>query len=343
MKTEHIIVGVVGLKMGKNHLKSALKFGAEVGAICDPDTALLEAVCEEFQIPAERCFTDYRAMLAAHAINAVIIASPDMVHREQVEAFLAAGVHILCEKPLALTRKDLVAIVQAGRAHPECKLMVGQICRFTPAFVKAKELVDAGRIGELYFVESEYAHDYQKMFEGDVPNWRAHPDRHGVVGGGCHAVDLLRWIVGADPTEVFAYGTHKLLPQVPYDDATVALMKFPGDVMGKVFVSTGCKRNYTMRTVLYGTKGTLIFDNKSPTMQLFEADEQGHTPKEPQVIEITLADHNADAEFVAFGKAVLEDLPLEMTAEEGARTVAACLAIVESSERGGVVYPNYSM
>lgn len=342
MKTEKIVVGVVGLQMGKNHLKAAIKFGAEVGAICDPDKERLAQVAAELEIPAEKCCTDYRQLLEGFGINTVIIASPDMVHREQVEAFLAVGMHVMCEKPLALTREDLLAIIRAGHAHPECKLMVGQICRFTPAFVKAKELVDAGRIGELYFVESEYAHDYQKMFEGDVPNWRAHPDRHGVVGGGCHAVDLLRWIVGKDPTEVFAYGTHKLLPQVPYDDATVALMKFPGEVMGKVFVSTGCKRNYTMRTVLYGTKGTLIFDNKSPTMQFFEADEQGHGASKPTEIAIDLADHNAEAEFAAFGEAVLQDLPLKMTAEEGARTVAACLAIVESSVTGKAVQPDYT-
>ena len=280
-------------------------------------------------------------MLKSTQLDAVIIASPDMVHREQVEACLAAGLHIMCEKPLALTQTDLREIVRAVKSHPECKFMVGQICRFTPAFVKAKELVDAGRIGELYFVESEYAHNYHKMFEGETLNWRAHPDRHGVVGGGCHAVDLLRWIVGSDPQEVFAYGTHKALPQVPYDDATVALMKFPNEVMGKVFVSTGCKRNYTMRTVLYGTNGTLIFDNKSPTMQLFEADAEGHGSSTPREIEVTLADHNAKAEFAVFANAILKDEPIEMTVYEGAKTVAACIAIVESSKTGKPTAPNY--
>lgn len=338
---EKIMVAVLGLGMGKLHLKAALDFGAEVNAICDPDVTLLDRVGEEFSIPAQDRYTDYRDILKSERVNAVIIASPDMLHREQVEAFLAAGKHVLCEKPLALTREDLSGILQAVKVHPACKCMVGQICRFTPAFVKAKELVDAGRLGDLYFVESEYAHNYQKMFEGEVPNWRAHPERHGVVGGGCHAVDLLRWIVGSDPVEVFAYGTHKLLPQVPYDDATVALMKFPGEVMGKVFVSTGCKRNYTMRTVLYGTKGTLIFDNKSHTMQFFEADEKGHGSSTPTEIEITIADHNAAEEFAAFGRALLQDLPIEMTAEEGAKTVAACLAIVESSVTGSAVQPDY--
>ena len=72
--------------------------------------------------------------------------------------------------------------------------------------------METGTIGDVYYVESEYAHDYMMLCD----TWRADPDRHGVIGGGCHAVDLLRWLAG-DPVEVFAYGTHKLLPQVPVE------------------------------------------------------------------------------------------------------------------------------
>ncbi len=334
-------VGVLGLRMGKLHLEAAIANGAKVGAVCDPDPEKLLEVQKDLKVPKKKCFTDWHDVVNCEAVDAVIIASPDMSHREQVEACLAAGKHVMCEKPLALTAEDVSAIVRMVNEHPECKFMVGQICRFTPAFVKAKELVDAGRIGELYFVESEYAHDYRKMFEGEETNWRAHPDRNGVVGGGCHAVDLLRWIVGSDPIECFGYGTHKMLPKVPYDDANIAVMKFPNEVMGKVFVSTGCKRNYTMRTVLYGTKGTLIFDNKSPTMQLFEAQEDGSGAGTPKEIEVTLADHNAAAEFAYFAKMVAGDEPNVMPVEEGAKTVAACLAIVESTKSGKPEVPNY--
>ncbi|MCR5041572.1 MAG: Gfo/Idh/MocA family oxidoreductase, partial [Clostridia bacterium] len=208
-------------------------------------------------------------------------------------------------------------------------------CRFTPAFEKAKEIVDSGVIGEVYFAESEYAHDYMYL----VDNWRADPLRHGVIGGGCHAVDLLRWLVG-DPMEVFAYGTHKLLPQVPYDDATVAVMKFGADVMGKVFVSTGCKRDYTMRTLVYGTKGTLICDNTSPTMTLFTAGEDGMA-HEPQTIPVQVNNHNSAREFEVFAEAIRTGRPPETDAREGAKTVEACLSIIESSETGRIIYPDY--
>ena len=339
MKKEELSVAIVGLRMGEYHLKSVLDFGAKVAAICDVDERFLNEIGDRYEIPANHRYTDYRPLVDDPEINAVLIVTPDQLHREMAEAFLAAGKHVMCEKPLALTREDLCAIIAATRKS-NAKFMVGQICHFTPAFIKAKELLDAGVIGELYYVESEYAHDYYHIMQ-DPQGWRLDPNRHGVVGGGCHAVDLLRWYAG-DPEEVFAYGTHKLLPMVEYDDATISVLKFPNGVIGKVFVSTGCKRNYTMRTLLYGTKGTIICDNKSKTMQLFTVEEDGVTvKKEPEILPIEINHHNTDGEFAVFAKAVVNDLPIEMNALQGAITVEACLAIVESSKVGMPIKPRY--
>ena len=340
MKVEKLVVGVIGLGMGHAHLGAALDYGAEVALACDPLESKYERCEKLYNFPREKWITDWKEIVNNKDINVVIIATPDQLHREMIHECLEAGKHILCEKPLALTREDIEAIVKDVEAHPECKFMIGQICRFTPSFVLAKQYIEEGRMGELYYVESEYAHDYMHMF--DKPgNWRADPVRNGVVGGGCHAVDLLRWLVGADPTEVYAYGTHKLLPKVSYDDANLAIMKFPGDVMGKVFVSTGCKRNYTMRTCVYGTKGTMIFTNGKEPVQVFEIDENGNAPAEPVEIDATVNNHNAVAEFKEFADCLVNDTPIATTVYEGAKTVEVCLSIVESSKTGKVINPNY--
>ena len=341
MKVEKLVVGVIGLGMGHAHLGAVLKYeGAEVALACDPQEEKYENIKELFDFPREKWTKDWMDIVNNKDINVVIIATPDQLHREMIHACLEAGKHIMCEKPLALTREDIVAIVKDVEAHPECKFMIGQICRFTPSFRMAKEYIEEGKLGDLYFVESEYAHDYAHMF--DKPgNWRADPVRNGVVGGGCHAVDLLRWLVGEDPTEVYAYGTHKLLPKVDYDDANLAIMKFPGNVMGKVFVSTGCKRNYTMRTCVYGTKGTMIFTNGKEPVQIFLADENGDAPHEPEEVYATVSNHNAVAEFKTFADALVNDEPIVMSVYEGAKTVEVCLNIVESSKTGKAVIPNY--
>ena len=182
-----------------------------------------------FELGVDRRYLNYMDMIADENLDAVIIASPDQDHREMIENCLQAGLHILCEKPLALTREDIDAIVAAVKKSDK-KFMVGQICRYTPGFKKAKEIIESGAIGELTFVESEYAHDYVNVFAKRGGNWRCDPQRNGVVGGGCHAVDLLRWFAG-DPYEVCAYGTHKLLPQVTYDDATYTWYRSPEGVL----------------------------------------------------------------------------------------------------------------
>lgn len=327
-------VANIGMKFGMCHVEGAMNYGAEIAAICDCDEENLRFAGERYGIPEEKRFTDYMDIVNNEDINVVTVAIPDQQHKKVSCDLLRAGKNVLCEKPLALTRDDIEEIIKTAD-ESGAKFMVGQICRFTPAFEKAKEIIESGTIGEVYFAESEYAHDYMKLCD----TWRADPDRHGVIGGGCHAIDLLRWLVG-DPKEVFAYGTHKLLPQVAYDDATIAIMKFDENVAGKVFVSTGCKRDYTMRTVIYGTKGTLICDNTSPTMTLFVTDEEGVT-KEPQTIDVTVNNHNAAKEFDVFADAILNDKPVITDAREGAKTVAVCLAIVESAKTGKVVKPNY--
>ena len=332
---EPLKIAVIGLQFGMAHIEGAAAVGAEITAICDCNADHLRTAGKRYGIAEEKQYADHRALLDRGDIDAVVIAVPDRQHRELTCDFLNAGKHVLCEKPMALTREDVRAMIRAADDSGR-QLMVGQICRFTPAFEKAKALVENGTLGDVYFLESEYAHDYMKL----VDNWRSDPLRHGVIGGGCHAVDLLRWLAG-DPREVFAYGTHRLLPQVPYDDATVAVMKFDDNTMGKVFVSTGCKRDYTMRTVVYGTKGTLICDNTSPTMTLFTAGEDGMA-HEPQILDVEVNNHNAAREFEAFADSILHGKPVLTDAGEGAKTVEVCLSIIESSETGRPVRPDYS-
>ena len=329
-------VANIGMKFGMSHVEGAMAYGAEIAAICDCNEENLRFAGERYGIPAKKRLTDYRDIVNDPTIDAVTVAVPDQLHCRISCEMLRAGKHVLCEKPLALTREDTDAIIKAAD-ESDAKFMVGQICRFTPAFEKAKALIDAGTIGDVYFIESEYAHDYMYLLE----NWRSDPLRHGVIGGGCHAVDLIRWLVG-DPAEVFAYGMHKLLPQVSYDDATIAIMKFDENTAGKVFVSTGCKRDYTMRTLVYGTKGTVICDNTSPEMTLYTVGENGMAT-EPQKIAVTVNNHNAGKEFEVFANAILNNEPVPTDAREGAKTVEVCRAIVEASVTGEIVKPDYSM
>ncbi|MBE5761660.1 MAG: Gfo/Idh/MocA family oxidoreductase [Clostridiales bacterium] len=325
--------------MAKTHMNGIIaNEGAELYAICDIDEDILKNRHEEF--PSAKAFTDYRELVKDENVDAVVLVTPDQLHLEMTEAFLRAGKDVLCEKPMALTLNECEEMMRIEKETGKM-LMIGQICRCTPGFVLAKKLIDEGRIGELFFIESEYAHNY--INARGVKDWRVTPERHGIIGGGCHAVDLLRWIAG-DPTEVFAYSNHKNLPDWPTQDSTVALYKFPNNVMGKVFASIGCRRNYTMRSVFYGTKGTIICDNKSPEIQLFQSDDENGNETDftsPVMLPVELNDHNAQAEIAAFVDALVYGKELPATSLEGASTVAVCCATVESAEKGELIKIRY--
>ena len=324
--------------MAERHMEGIIaKEGAALYAICDNATdGRLERCREKYNVPV--AVTDWRELVNDENIDAAVIVTPDDLHLEMTEAFLRAGKHVLCEKPMALTLEECEKMMRAEKESGKT-LMIGQVCRCTPAFVMAKNMIESGKIGELTFVESEYAHDYSKV--RGYNDWRVNPRREGFIGGGCHAVDLLRWIAG-DPLEVHAYANHKYLTDWPVNDTTIAIYKFPKNVIGKVFVSIGCKRSYTMRSCFYGTKGTIICDNKSPTLTLFE-EKDGTGFTEPQSIPIDINNHNATAEIKCFVDALVKGEAMPVSSREGASTVAVCCATVKSTKSGKpeeIVYPS---
>lgn len=324
--------------MAKLHMKGVKATeGANLYGICDTHAERLEDAKKELEI--DLAIDNWKQFVDDPQVDAAVIVTPDQMHLEMTNAFLRAGKAVLCEKPMALTLEECEEMRRVEK-ETNGKLMIGQICRCTPSFALVKKMIDEGRLGELMFVESEYAHNY--TLARGIGDWRVDPKRHAVIGGGCHPIDLLRWIAG-NPTEVYAYGNHKSLLDWPTDDTTIAIMKFPNDVMGKVFVSTGCKRNYTMRSVFYGTKGTIICDNSNREIQLFENnDEVGKKYHEdPQLIPVVVNNHNATEEIRNFMDALINDKPMPVSSFEGAATVAVCCAAVESIAAGKPIQIRY--
>ncbi len=338
MKNNMINFGVISCSvMARRHMEAiCYNPNTNLVAVCDIQGSLAGNAAADFGV--ESWYTDYQDLLKNGKIDAVVICTPDQMHREMTVAALAAGKHVLCEKPMALTWEDCEAMINAAD-HSSAQLMIGQICRYTPSFIQAKKMIERGDIGELFFVESEYAHDYSEILKG-THEWRSDPLRHGFLGGGCHAVDLLRWIAG-NPIEVTAYSNRKMLKTLATDDCTIAIMKFPNDVIGKVFVSTGCKRDYTMRSVFYGSKGTIIADNTSPYLTVYTVGEEGQERIDgmerftvPVLYPVPLNNHNTAGEIEELANAILNGQKVATDVREGAATVKTCLAAVRSTQTG---------
>ena len=340
-KLNVVVIGCSG--MGRAHMKGiCAQKDANLYGICDIHDDVLFEARDAFGV--EHTTNDYMDFVNDPEVHAAIIVVPDLLHKEMVINFLRAGKDVLCEKPMALSVQECVDMIEVEKETGR-KLLIGQVCHYAPAFRKAKELVDAGAIGELYFVESEYAHCYENVRGRD--DWRVTKERDGFIGGACHAVDLLRWIAG-DPIETFAYANHKCLTDWPANDCTIALYKFPNDVNGKVFGSIGCRRDYTMRSVFYGTEGTIICDNRSETMQLFQTPKASGNAQsdytELQILPVEVNNHNVTAEIDVFLQALLAGEEMPVSSMEGCKTVVACRAAIESAENGMPVkirYPEF--
>ena len=338
MSRKKLKVGMIGCgAISVRHLKAIAEIPeVELYALCDnADDDRVEQRHKDFG--GQVLVKDYHELLDDPNIDFVIVTTPDNAHGQITEDFLRAGKHVLLEKPMALQVEDCIRMIQAEKESGS-RLMVGQVARYNDCAIKAKEIVESGRIGELVYVESEYAHCYE--IHRGYKDWRVNPEREGVIGGGCHAIDLLRYFAG-NPEEVHAFSNHKILTDWPVEDSTIAIFKFPGNVLGKVFCSIGAKRRHVMRTTLFGTTGTLEIVSNSPRMTLYESDENGEGYREEKYIEVTPKGHNMEGEIRDFVDAILNDKPTPIKSTEGLYTVTACRATTEAARTGNTVKISY--
>jgi predicted dehydrogenase len=342
MEQSKVKFAIVGLNnFGRTHAKGIAenKDTAELAAVCDIDEKILEERADAFGV--ERRYTDFYKMLEDGGFDCVILATPDQIHAEHAVAACEKGYHVLCEKPLAQSLEDCKAMADAVR-RTGVKFMTGQVSRKNHANVKLKEIVDSGILGEIFYFESEYSHDYQYL----DPAWRKDPVklRHGIIGGGCHAIELMRWMVG-NPTKVSAFSNQKVLTDWPVYDSTIAIMEFPNGAIGKIFCSIGGKLPNMMPTAVYGTKGTAkIHDNHTGEIHVYRhvvADNGEHMYPE-QIYTYVPKGHNTGAEIAEMVDCILNDKQPECDVFEGSKVVSIGIAAIESSRLGGVpIAPDY--
>jgi len=346
--SEKIGIGVIGAGgMGNSHMRACVTLPeVELRAVADPRAEAAAKAAETYGIPFHT--DNWQDIIERDDVEMVIVAGPDWYHAEQSAAALRVGKHVLCEKPMTSTVEQSKQITDAAK-ESKAFFMIGQVCRFAPGFAKTKQLIEKGAIGEMFYIESEYAHNYAHA-QG-VGEWRKSREhlREPFLGGGCHAVDLVRWIAG-NPTETFAYANHKSLTDWPVDDCTIAVYKFPNDVIGKVFVSIGCHRRYTMRSCFYGTEGTIISDNTTPWIRYYRKEDSpppvpGEEGSRGVCIEIPVAARGKGVadEIMDLVRCIKTNTPPKLDAKEGAATVLACLSAVQSSKEHRIVEIDYSI
>ncbi len=227
---------------------------SELTALVSGDKTKLEELGEKYGIAHTYSYKRYDECLHSGEVDAVYIALPNHLHKEYAVRAARAGVHVLCEKPLAVTEKECEKMIRAARKN-NAKLMIAYRLHFEEANLKAIETVQSGKIGEPRIFNSVFT---QQVVETDI---RLKKELGGgtLYDIGIYCINAARYLFRSEPEEVFAASvknTGKRFREV--DEMTSAVMRFPGDRLASFTCSFGAESVRGYQVV--GTKGQLRVD-----------------------------------------------------------------------------------
>jgi len=238
---------------------------AEVAAVASPSPGNAAAFGKRFGIP--RVFTDYREMLKEKDIEMVTIAAPNSLHGQMTKDIAAAGKHIVCEKPLAMTIAEGEEMIAVAKQHGVL-LMYGEELLFTPKFLKAKEMADAGAFGKIHLVKQS-----EKHF-GPHSDWFWDVNRSGggaLMDLGCHGIAFCYWFLGRSPiTSVYCQlGTYVHGNKTQGEDDSLCILEFANGAVGLIENSWARRGGMDDRIEIFGSEGVtyanLHMGNSLPT------------------------------------------------------------------------------
>ncbi len=262
---DRIRIGVVGTSWWADwmHLPSLKSHPrAELAAICGRNREPAEAMAQKYDIPL--VFSDYRDMLARGDLQALVVSTPDDQHYQITMDGLESGLHVLCEKPLAMNAGQARAMYERAEARG-VKHMTFFTWRWMPHFQYVRDLIESGYIGRCFQCQLRFLGGYGR--DGQYA-WRFDRRRaNGILGDlGSHMIDLARWYLG-DIAQVSAHMAAFVDRPGPdgesldaANDAAVLAVEFANGAHGTIQVSavayTG-EREMEQQIILHGEAGTL--------------------------------------------------------------------------------------
>jgi predicted dehydrogenase len=298
-----------------------------LAALVSDDPEKLEKLGRKYRVKNRYAYAQYDECLESGAVDAVYIALPNHLHREYSERAARAGVHVLCEKPMAVTEDDCLAMIRAAEEN-QVKLMVAYRLHFEEANLKAIELVQGGRLGDPRLFDSVFT---MMVKEGDI---RLNPRELG--GGtlydiGIYCINAVRNLYGAEPMEVVAFSANNGSSRFrDCEESTSAILRFPGRERLATFTcSFGAADVSSYRVVC--TKGDLLLD---PAYE-YAAELKQRVTVEGRTRERTFAKRDQFApELIHFSDCILTGAGPEPSGWEGLADVRIIRALYRSADTG---------
>jgi predicted dehydrogenase len=297
---------------------------SKLAALVSGDSEKLAALKRKYRVRRAYSYEQYGECLSSGEIDAVYIALPNNMHRKYAEASARAGIHVLCEKPMAITEQECQSMIDTARNN-RVKLMIAYRLHFERANLKAIEVVNSGKIGEPRLFHSVFS---MQVKEDNIRLSRE-------LGGGplydigIYCINAARYIFRSEPELVFGAmveGTEPRFEQVP--EMVSAVMRFPGNRLATFTSSFNASDRSTYEVI--GTKGHLRLDPAyelaEPLVHYLTID--GETRKE-----VFRKRDQFSPEVVYFSDCILNDREPEPSGAEGLADVRIIQAIRESAEK----------
>ncbi len=325
---------------------------AELVAVCGQNRERLDHVARKYSIP--QAFTDYHAMIEQAGLHALVISTPDDLHYPITMSALDAGLHVLCEKPLALDVAQASAIYAKAKAAGVTNMVLFTY-RWLPPYLYARQLVDEGYLGRPFHCSMRYVCGFGRD-PGD--RWRLDPQRaRGVLGDiGSHMIDLARWYLG-DVARVGAHLTtfvdrvdsHGQRVDSANDSAALTLL-FQNGAQAAIQLSSVVHvgdRGQEQRIILSGEAGTLEIyhtfsraeiygarSNEPQFKQLFSLDYRSAIADEHEMTGMLAPFHDQPIGPRLFVDAIVENRAVSPSFYDGLKAQEVIDAAFESDRRG---------
>lgn len=337
-----IRIGVVGLGMGRNHAKAFHSHpGAELVALCDSNKQKAEILAAELNVP--KVFSDAVDMFENAGLDAVSIAVPNKFHAQLTIAALERGLHVLCEKPMAMNTSE-AELMKSVSEREKRNLMINFSFRFNSVSNCLKSQVELGNVGDIYFGRTVW---HRRRGIPGMGGWFCDKE---LAGGGplidlcVHRLDLALWLMGfPEPITVSGATYNRLAGKIAkkegkkytVEDLACGMIRF--DNGATLIVEASWALNIGepehMVTMLAGTKGGIVQKNidgaYGMTAEIY-TEEDGHLftkkiddPAKP-----------VPSSYHEFINSIIENRPPAATAEQGIKVMKILDALYASAETG---------
>ncbi|GFZ95428.1 dehydrogenase [Paenibacillus marchantiophytorum] len=335
-KIKVAVVGCGAISKHRHIPEYAWNSNVELVAFVDPIIERAEHYAAQH---GGKAYSSYVEMLKQEKVDAVSVCTPNFLHAEVAIAAANAGAHVLVEKPMASTAEEAEAMIAAAKSNGVF-LMVGHNQRLMPPHVKAKEILESGKLGKVLTFRTSFGHPGPEGWSVDGrESWffRKEEAIMGAMGDlGVHKSDLIRWLLADEVAQVAAFvGTlHKEGTDV--DDNATCLLRMKSGATGSLVASWTYYKGQDNSTVLWCENGVIKIDT-DPNDQVIVELRDG-TVERYKLGQIATNEKQTHSGVIdEFVTSIVQGKAPRISGEEGLRALKVILAAFESEATGKVI------